>query len=343
MWIGLNSTISRRYWFVLVLLWGAQSVGEPIVGASFDVDDNLFTLPTKILVFHKETGETVEVSTGVFADVRNQLGKPGKWEKYELRNTPNGSFKYFADPLSGKGNYFRDSINEALEGESWQGPAWPAFQMMMDDWATAQWVTVPTAREHRARDMDEGFRLLQDRGLIRYRPLLKNLWGVGHPLFAQRFRRRFGFTPPLGSPGHPAPRKGALIHQFLDDLSAQPLSRRGPKVTLPDRSGLRHRHLWGFSDDDRGNYLGGMEVVQNGLNRGLWRNMKLFLFYTGTADPNHEPETRVMVPNRSPRLITDREDKEWKRVLEYVHEKSGNPSLASEGLRALIHKCSRDR
>src|SRR5688572_7084977 len=49
-----------------------------LTGWNFDWDDNIFFMPTKIRLYHKETGEDVGVSTADFALIREEIGKPGK-------------------------------------------------------------------------------------------------------------------------------------------------------------------------------------------------------------------------------------------------------------------------
>src|SRR4051812_5783435 len=100
-------------WFVLLFLMLSSPLhAEPrsqVLAWNFDWDDNIAFMPTKIVLFDKQTGTELEISTGEFADVRNEVGKSGKYAGYETRDNPvTGSFKYFRDGTSQ--NYFLQDI-----------------------------------------------------------------------------------------------------------------------------------------------------------------------------------------------------------------------------------------
>ncbi|MBI5202647.1 MAG: hypothetical protein HY925_13735, partial [Elusimicrobia bacterium] len=143
-----------------------------IVAWNFDWDDNIFFMPTKIVLANTRGGAPREVTTGDYAKIRGLLGKPGEWEPYAVDQD---SFKYFG------GKYFLQHIREAVASgdTSWQGPSWKAFVEACSRPETARWTTIITARSASPEDMAAGLRYLQELGYLKYLPPLENLYGVG--------------------------------------------------------------------------------------------------------------------------------------------------------------------
>ncbi|MEL7372071.1 MAG: hypothetical protein AAFN74_24310, partial [Myxococcota bacterium] len=69
------------------------------MGWNFDFDDNIASMDTKIILFHKSTNEEHSLSTNAFAEVREQIGQEGPLADFEVR-TDGGrmdSFRNFRD------------------------------------------------------------------------------------------------------------------------------------------------------------------------------------------------------------------------------------------------------
>ena len=60
----------------------------------FDFDDNTMFLKTPIFIKNEKTGELREVSTTAFAEIRQQLGKPGEWQDFGYFD---GTYSHFRD------------------------------------------------------------------------------------------------------------------------------------------------------------------------------------------------------------------------------------------------------
>lgn len=97
----------------------------------FDFDDNTMFLTTPIFVKNEQTRELKEVSTTDFAEIRQQLGKPGEWEDFGYFEGTYGHFRDIPqDQLQpGQKQWFVQDIEKALEEppEKWQAPSWEKY------------------------------------------------------------------------------------------------------------------------------------------------------------------------------------------------------------------------
>ncbi len=244
-----------------------------IVAWNFDWDDNIFFMPTKIVLVDKRTGATREVTTGDYAKIRSSLGTPGEWEHF---STDPDSFRYFG------GKYFLQHIREAvLSGDtSWQGPSWKAFVEACSRPQTALHTTIITARSASPEDMLAGLRFLQEQGYLKHLPPLENLYGVG-----------------AAHAANPSAAKAEVMRIILDRIQAVPLGDDAPPVVSQDGQSRRPLHLWGFSDDDWGNFSTALEFLSAAVRAGRYGNVKITVFYTGTNTPEHPPGAWIIRPD----------------------------------------------
>jgi hypothetical protein len=98
----------------------------------FDFDDNIMFLDTPIMLIDTETREEREVSTGTFARIHQELGRPGPWQNFSIFA---GSFRHFRDQPeaelgdAGEQRFVRD-VRAAISasGEAWKGPVLDVFR-----------------------------------------------------------------------------------------------------------------------------------------------------------------------------------------------------------------------
>ena len=155
----------------------------------FDFDDNIMFLSTTIFVQNTETKEEVALSTGDFALVHPQLGRPGNWENFAIFD---GSYRNFRDlppeeTKAGRKQHFVADVEQAIgaEGTAWQGPAWEVFVYACRNQRP---VSIVTARGHSARTLKAGVRVLLDRGLIPQEPNFVSIYPVSN----DTVRRKLG-------------------------------------------------------------------------------------------------------------------------------------------------------
>lgn len=331
-----------------------------ITAYDYDWDDNVFFMPTKIVLFKKGTNEERAISTADFALIREQIGKPGPWADYELRQDDmTGSFRYFRDGANGE-NYFRadliDAIIEPLKDPArpltWNaprdkimnglraalsdlsapvpkwlgsrteiykvlrdlltdpihrhpnlGPSWEAYVYSLSRRETALWTTEITARGHSGRQMIEGQAVLQAIGAIAFLPPEENMYAVSNPRYK-------------GSAASPSAIKALNMIDILDRVQARGLSP--DMVHVYDQNGMTKKqlHLWGFSDDDFGNYETALKILSAEVKKGRWPDVKIALFFTGGKNhPEQKPHVTVIRSDGSARAALKAEIGEADRVL----------------------------
>jgi hypothetical protein len=196
----------------------------------FDFDDNVMFLKTKVFVRNAVTRAEVALSTGEFALVYPQLGRPGRWEDFALFD---GTYRDFHDrpgdqlPGGAKQPFVRD-VEEAVAtpGCSWQAPSWKLFVYACEHQRP---LSIVTARGHAPETLQEGVRALVARGLLPREPNYHTIFPVGN----DAVRRQLGdqqldlTTPAL--------KRLAIVRSV--ELA---LARYGPEPP----------HHFGMSDDD---------------------------------------------------------------------------------------------
>lgn len=299
-----------------LLVFATAARAEHVMAFTFDWDDNVFEMPTKILLFDRKTGREDGVTTEDYALIREQVGRAGtKYADHELRTDhKTGSLRHFGDLSEDGAARFQKDIEEAMRGPHWQGPVWNDFVAACSRADTARHTSFLTARQHAPETMHAALVSFRKKGLIRHVPPVENLWAVGHPSFPERFRRAFGIDPPGGGTATPSARKAAVMEQALDRIQRTPVPRSTKPVLAPDGRARGRYHLWGFSDDDLGNFKTAVEVLQKGVDASRWPGVKITVFYTGTNTPAVKPHAVVLAKGAAPRPYREGAA-EWKGVL----------------------------
>jgi len=302
--------------FVVALSFFAKTVfsEQQIIGFAFDLDDNILKMPTSIVLFEKQTGEPLPVSTDEFAVIRELIGKSGTpWASFSIDPCPEkGSLRFFGDLSIERENHFLKDLKKALEGSPhhWQGPAWSDFSLALSDPHTAQQTSIITARNHEPSTVFEGLKLLKERGLILHLLPEDNIWTVSAPSFKKKFQDTFDVVPPVGTTQSPSERKAAVAEGILDQINQLPLRSNSYSVLDPEGNHQKPLHLWGFSDDDFGTFQKMQAHLQKGVDSNRWPFVKITLFFTGLNHPQEKPRSVVLRPHRDPRSF--REEGEWK-------------------------------
>lgn len=305
---------------ISIFFVGSACAAEHVVAFVFDWDDNVFEMPTRIMLVHRRTGAEKGVSTDQFALIREQIGKAGTpWAEYMLKPAPRsgvdtGSLRFFGDTSPGGPSQFRADVVLAMRGTGWQGPVWKDFVAATDRASTARQTYFITARLHAPGTIHGALESFRRRKLIGFTPPVENIWPVAEPGFAARFQRVFGVPAPSGSAASPSGRKAAVMEQILDRIERTELPADTPRVISPDGRARGAYHLWGFSDDDHGNYSKAVEVLQKGVNAGRWKHVKIAVFYTGTNRNDVQPHAVVLRPHERPRVFAEGPT-EWQQVL----------------------------
>jgi hypothetical protein len=65
--------------------------------------------------------------------------------------------------------------------------------------------------------------------------------------------------------------------------------------------------LWGFSDDDYGNFSRAITALSPEVKRGRWPNVKIILFFTGFNNPKEKARAIVLTPDGGTRPLRNEE------------------------------------
>ena len=228
---------------------------------SFDWDDNLIEMPTKILFKDVKNGGIKEVDTHSFAEIRSKLPELG------LEYLPNdGSFINFRD---------NDEANEQFAKDAVKSPtakAWPAFVRAIN---TASFFAIITARGHSPQALKQGVREVIDaekEGISKeqlinsiktyYKVTNMNLPTNDEEELITLYLSKCQFSPvshpsiagtggnSAGSPEQLKVQEFNIFKNKMQKLSAK-LRERNKKLSLNDKGFLESEQFEiGFSDDD---------------------------------------------------------------------------------------------
>lgn len=240
---------------------------NPIHSFNFDWDDNIMFMPTKIILFHKTTGEELPISTHEFAHVRTEVGVKGKYQDYQLfadDKADKFSYREFRDGKNNDQNNFLPQVVECLKEGNCFGPSFQAFQEALACEETAKHTTIITARGHNPESMLSALVYMQGLGLIQNLPPLENIYPVTSPKIK-------------ADAAHPSDKKLEILTNLLDQADLRAKECEG------------HPTFAGFSDDDLGTY----KTVKNKLleyaQNGRWSHVQVILYFTGK-----DPETKLL-------------------------------------------------
>jgi hypothetical protein len=148
---------------------GISEVGTPDMKYyAFDWDDNIMTMPTKIVVLD-DNGNEVGMSTEDFATYRSQIGKePFNYKGSEIVGFAELPFRNFKE----EGN--RDFVIDAMEGKV--GPAWSDFVEAINNGSI---FSIITARGHNPEILKQAI----------YNMILANFNGINKELLAKNLRK----------------------------------------------------------------------------------------------------------------------------------------------------------
>lgn len=271
-----------------------------ILGWNFDWDDNIFNMPTKIFVRNKTTGAEKAVTTAEWALIREQIGKPGAWADYAF--TPATSLRDFGDESGDGVNHFKADVEAALKKSktAWQAHSWKAFTEAMAHERNAAWTTIITARQHAPATIHDALEALRAKGYLKHVPPTENIYPVSYPKFDAALR---------GDGQNPSAAKARVMERILDRIQQHALGADAKPVLNANGTGPQPLHLWGFSDDDYGNYSKAVSALSGDIraNPKRWDRIKITLFFTGKNHPTEKPRTEVIRADGALRPIKEGE------------------------------------
>lgn len=235
----------------------------------FDFDDNVAFLSTSIILFHKDTGKEMPVTTAEYAQFGRHVGVRGPYAEFEIRYDDEvGTFRRFRDKnITGidkwmkKQQPFIEDLAEALGNPDfhWKGPSWSGFYHATFNQRP---ISVITARGHHPDTIRDGVEMFVREKHLPNQPNYLGLFPVSHPETRQ------------------------LLGDFDNKLSVAKLKQRSIRASVElafDSYGFSPHHRFGMSDDDPHN----IELIIEEMTQLKREYPEISLFVIETSGNKH--------------------------------------------------------
>jgi hypothetical protein len=234
----------------------------------FDFDDNVAFLATPLILFHKQTGQELAISSGQYAQEHQRIGENGIFENYEINwDDKIGTFRNFRDHhnddlkrLGKQQQVFLDDVAHALGMPDfhWKGPSWSCFYHATFNQRP---VSVITARGHDPQTIIHGIDLFVQTKHLTQRPNFLSIYPVSH----RDTRIRLGDA------------------DFK--LSTAELKQRAIRASVElavEKYGYSPHHRFGMSDDDPKN----IQLIAEEMTRlkSKYPEFSFFMIETHSGD-----------------------------------------------------------
>ncbi len=224
----------------------------------FDFDKNIMKVKVPFVLVNTEDGSEMELSAGDYMDIKDKLGKVGKWKSWSGKDI----FRNYSDlpnvPLQEQP--FVKQIEAAIDSGNvhlWQAPSWGIFVSACN---RQRPLSLITARGHSDETIKAGFQVLKDRGWIEETPNYLTIYNVTNPVTRKA----------LGDPD--------------DKQDVSVLKRRSilkSVDTAVEQYGRDARHYFGMSDDTMTN----VEFIADAMRecKETYLNMRFFVIATNVS------------------------------------------------------------
>ena len=194
----------------------------------FDIDD-LFVLPTKLYLWNAETHAERPIGFREFANVQNELGRPGKWQAWSARTETFRDFRDRPGVAAADQAFMTDLKTAIADGTAWQGPSWP---LLVHAARYGRPIALITPRGHDPQTIEAGLRELANRQLLAAMPPILGIYAVTNE----------GVRKTLG-----------IIDPNMTVPSVKKMAIRDAVERALRKCGAAPPHRFGMSDDDPGN------------------------------------------------------------------------------------------
>lgn len=244
----------------------------------FDLDDNLFFLPTRLYLWNSETREEREISSSQFAAIQSLIGKSGGWEDWATRDETYRDFRDRPDIAASEQQFSKDLLS-AIATTNWQGPSWP---LLVHASRNGRPVAFISARGHAPETVEAGFETLVSKGILPKRLSIVDIYTVTNPAT----RKKLKVDDPNTS--IPSIKKLAIKAAVENALSLH---------------GNQPPHRFGISDDDPNNVVLAITAMRDckvkypdkrffvvNTNKDQYVKLEVFpMMHPVTADQQGEP------------------------------------------------------
>ena len=234
----------------------------------FDFDDNIAFLTTPLVLFHKDSGDEVNLSSGEWAIHHHSVGRSGPYVDYEIRyDDQTGSFRYFRDldireleKVSRKQQPFVEDVllSLGLPDTQWKGPSWNCFYHATFNQRP---VSIITARGHNVDTIKQGIAEFKKAGYLATEPNYLSVFPVSNKQTRQ------------------------LLHDSEYKASTAELKQRAIRASVEqaiEKYGYSPHHRFGMSDDDPKN----IQLIVEEMTRlkSSYPEMSFFMIETHNVD-----------------------------------------------------------
>lgn len=234
----------------------------------FDFDDNIAFLSTPLVLFHKQKGHELSLTSGEWAEVHHTIGKTGFYKDYEIRfEDKSGTFKFFRDheiedleKLGLQEQVFIKDVADLFKRPDleWKGPSWETFYHATFNQRP---VSVITARGHSPETIKSGINKFVQHKALPQEPNYLSVFPVSH----NQTREALGDTEM--------------------NMSTAELKQRAIRASVESAIqlyGYSHHHRFGMSDDDPKN----LQLIYEEMTRlkGKYPEICFFMIETHRGD-----------------------------------------------------------
>lgn len=234
----------------------------------FDFDDNIAYLTTPLILFHKHTGEELNLSSLEWAVHHHSIGKSGIYSEYEINwDEKLGTFRSFRDvdlsaieKQAGKRQPFVQDIllSLGLPDSQWKGPSWNCLYHAVFNQRP---ISIITARGHSAETLRSGIYEFVKSGYLPLEPNYLSLFAVSN----KDVRVQFG------------------DHEFK--ATTAELKQKAIRACVEkaiEVYGYSPHHRFGMSDDDPKN----IQLIVEEMTRlkSTYPEMSFFMIETHNGD-----------------------------------------------------------
>lgn len=197
----------------------------------FDLDDNLFFLPTKLYLWNSQTHVEKEISSGEFATAQHLTKNDSGIQEWVVRE--DYTYRNFRDfpGIAHEEQQFSKDLLAAIKLPQWKGPSWALLEHAAKKQRPVVFIS---ARGHAPETIESGFRALADQGILAAPLSILCIYTVSNP----DVRKELNVTDPNMS--IPAIKKLAIkaaVEKALETYGKEP------------------PHRFGMSDDDPNNVM----------------------------------------------------------------------------------------
>jgi len=235
----------------------------------FDIDENMLSLPTKVILFPKnDKHKPIEITQKDHDREKDNIGVRGEFEDYRIIGPD--SYRFFNDitreeKRKGTREHFLNDIEKAVKEGSFKGPSWKVFEYAVKN---DRPMAIITARGHSEGVIRAGLRRLFELNQIPSMPNLLDVQCVNNPDMKTALELKATEEEISGGRINSAGRKRIAAREFVEN-SVEEFGH------LPE-------HKFGMSDDNKDNVYSVIQAMADSKEK--FGHMRFYVINTHHGD-----------------------------------------------------------